>query len=79
MTSFLLEAYGGLRRGEALPLIYKLEQLLQARKVDQVHEAVARYVQVDPQQKKRERPLSHSRFPFLYKTIPTYGFGTMSP
>lgn len=36
MTSFLLEAYGGLRRGEALPLVYKLEQLLQARKVDQV-------------------------------------------
>lgn len=36
MTSFLLEAYGGLRRGEALPLIYKLEQLLQVRKVDQV-------------------------------------------
>ena len=31
------------------------------------------------QQKKRERPLSHSRFPFSYKTIPTYGFGTMSP
>ena len=36
MTGFLLEAYGGLRRGEALPLVYKLEQLLEARKVDQV-------------------------------------------
>lgn len=36
MISYLLETFSGMRKGDALPLVYKLEQLLQARKVDQV-------------------------------------------
>lgn len=42
------------------------------------------YFQYAIQQKKRERPFSHSRFPFSYKIASSvghlfYGFGTISP